>query len=35
VPLVESGPYRLMRHPTYVIVAGELTLVPLALDMPI
>ena len=24
-----------MRHPNYVIVAGELTLVPLALDMPI
>jgi len=34
-PLVESGPYRLMRHPNYVIVAGELALVPLALDMPV
>jgi methyltransferase len=34
-PLVESGPYRLMRHPNYVIVAGEVALVPLALDMPI
>ena len=34
-PLIESGPYRLMRHPNYVIVAGELALVPLALDLPI
>jgi methyltransferase len=34
-PLVESGPYRLMRHPNYVVVAGELALVPLALDLPI
>jgi methyltransferase len=33
--LVESGPYRLMRHPNYVIVAGELALVPLALDLPV
>jgi isoprenylcysteine carboxyl methyltransferase (ICMT) family protein YpbQ len=30
-PLVESGPYRLMRHPNYAIVAVELALVPLAL----
>jgi len=34
-PLIESGPYRLMRHPNYVIVAGELALVPLALDLPL
>jgi methyltransferase len=34
-PLVESGPYRLMRHPNYAIVAGELAPVPPALDMPI
>ena len=34
-PLVESGPYRLMRHPNYVIVAGELVLVPLALGLPV
>ncbi|MFL6798988.1 MAG: isoprenylcysteine carboxyl methyltransferase family protein [Xanthobacteraceae bacterium] len=34
-PLIESGPYRLMRHPNYVIVAGELVLVPLALDLPL
>ena len=34
-PLVESGPYRLIRHPNYVIVAGELVLVPLALGLPV
>jgi methyltransferase len=34
-PLIESGPYRLMRHPNYAIVAGELVLVPLALGLPI
>jgi methyltransferase len=34
-PLIERGPYRLMRHPNYVIVAGELVLVPLALGLPI
>jgi methyltransferase len=34
-PLIESGPYRLMRHPNYVIVAGELVLVPLAVGLPV
>jgi methyltransferase len=35
-PLIEGGPYRLMRHPNYVIVAGEqLVLVQLALSLPI
>ena len=33
-PLIESGPYRLMRHPNYAIVAVELALVPLALGLP-
>jgi methyltransferase len=33
--LIESGPYRLMRHPNYVVVAGELVLAPLALGMPV
>jgi len=28
-PLVHRGPYRLMRHPNYVIVAGEIALLPL------
>jgi methyltransferase len=34
-PLVERGPYRMMRHPNYVVVAGELVLVPLALGLPV
>jgi methyltransferase len=34
-PLVEGGPYRLMRHPNYAIVAVELALVPLALGLPL
>jgi methyltransferase len=34
-PLIDRGPYRLMRHPNYVIVAGELVLVPLALGLPV
>ncbi len=33
-PLIARGPYRLMRHPNYVVVAGELALVPLALGLP-
>ena len=34
-PLIESGPYRLLRHPNYVIVAVELALAPLALGLPL
>jgi methyltransferase len=34
-PLIENGPYRLLRHPNYVIVAVELALVPLALGLPL
>jgi methyltransferase len=29
-PLVRRGPYRLMRHPNYVVVIGEIALLPLA-----
>ncbi|MBB3066112.1 isoprenylcysteine carboxyl methyltransferase family protein [Limibacillus halophilus] len=29
-PLVKRGPYRVLRHPNYVIVAGEILLLPLA-----
>jgi methyltransferase len=32
--LVSSGPYRWLRHPNYVIVALEMAVVPLALDLP-
>jgi methyltransferase len=30
-PLVRRGPYRFVRHPNYLIVAGEILLLPLAL----
>lgn len=29
-PLVRRGPYRLLRHPNYWIVAGEIAILPLA-----
>jgi methyltransferase len=29
-PLVRSGPYRLLRHPNYAVVIGEIALLPLA-----
>jgi methyltransferase len=29
-PLVRSGPYRLLRHPNYAVVAGEIAVLPLA-----
>ena len=32
-PLVRRGPYRLFRHPNYVIVAAELVVVPLAMGL--
>ena len=31
-PLCDRGPYRLFRHPNYLIVAGEIAVVPLAVD---
>jgi methyltransferase len=30
--LVRSGPYRLLRHPNYLIVVGELAILPLAFN---
>lgn len=32
-PLVRSGPYRWLRHPNYVIVSGEILILPLAFGM--
>jgi methyltransferase len=29
-PLVESGPYRFLRHPNYAVVGGEIAVLPLA-----
>lgn len=33
--LVARGPYRLMKHPNYLIVALEIAVVPLALGLPL
>lgn len=30
-PLIRRGPYRWLRHPNYVVVAGEIAVLPLAL----
>jgi methyltransferase len=34
-PLVATGIYRVLRHPNYAIVAGEIIVVPLAFGLPI
>ncbi len=33
--LVAGGPYRFVRHPNYLIMLGELVVVPLALHLPL
>jgi methyltransferase len=33
-PLVARGPYRYLSHPNYVVVAGEIALLPLVLNLP-
>jgi methyltransferase len=33
--LVARGPYRFLRHPNYLVVCGEVAVVPLALGLPI
>jgi methyltransferase len=33
-PLIRRGPYRFLSHPNYVVVAGEIAVLPLAFDMP-
>jgi methyltransferase len=32
--LVAGGPYRLLSHPNYAVVAGEIALLPLVLSLP-
>jgi methyltransferase len=32
-PLVRSGPYRLLSHPNYVVVAGEIAVLPMAFGL--
>jgi methyltransferase len=34
-PLVRRGPYRLLPHPNYAVVAGETALLPLVLGLPL
>ena len=34
-PLVRRGPYRLIAHPNYVVVAGEILALPLAFGLPV
>ena len=33
-PLITTGPYRYLRHPNYAVVAGEIAVLPLMLDLP-
>ena len=33
-PLITAGPYRYLRHPNYAVVAGEIAVLPLMLDLP-
>ncbi len=33
-PLVRKGPYRFVRHPNYLVVAGEIAALPLAFGEP-
>ena len=34
VPLVARGPYRWISHPNYVVVVGEIAILPLCLGLP-
>ena len=34
-PLVSTGPYRLLSHPNYAVVVGEIAVLPLALGLPL
>ena len=33
-PLVSNGPYRLVSHPNYLVVVGEIATLPLCLGLP-
>jgi methyltransferase len=33
-PLVKRGPFRLISHPNYAVVAGEIAALPLAFGLP-
>ena len=34
-PIVRRGPYRFVRHPNYLVVAGEIAILPLAFGEPL
>ena len=34
-PLVSAGPYRFLSHPNYVVVTGEIAVLPLVFDLPL
>lgn len=34
-PLIAAGPYRVLSHPNYAVVVGEIALLPLALHLPV
>lgn len=34
-PLVRKGPFRFVSHPNYIVVAGELAVLPLAFGLPL
>ena len=34
-PLVRRGPYRFFSHPNYLVVAGEIAVLPLAFNLPL
>ncbi len=33
-PLVSNGPYRILSHPNYLVVVGEIAALPLCLGLP-
>lgn len=35
LPLVSGGPYRFISHPNYIVVAGEIMLLPMVLGLPL
>jgi methyltransferase len=34
-PLVRKGPYRFVSHPNYMVVAGEIAMLPMAFGLPL